>query len=296
MLPLEDQTRAAVEAEHAEELAVSRDLLQLALEMMGSKGNGQLSVPNTPVPGVTDRARALALGLFAKACRQFRGIILLAERGFGGEVAIFTRSLFDTTLAMNFIMNETVALKEGGKPFDPDPSRPLDTDLRTLLYIARSALMQDKRYREWSARPELHTIMHLRGTPEGIAAQTAAAREAVGEKWWNALKKGQAGLYVKDLADSLGALPYYVIFYGDQSEVAHAGDGLTYFNFEDDAHHASIDLCPSSDGVGVPLRVAEQVFISVLAGIHNRLKFGEAVEKKLDAIETRLGELSETRR
>jgi hypothetical protein len=289
MLPFEDQGRAEVEADHHKELAESRDLLRLALEMIGSDGQGGLRIPAEPVPGVTDRARSLALGLFAKACKQFRGIIILAERGFGGEVIVLTRSLFETTLAMNFIMNEVVALKREGKPFDPDPSRPLDTDFRTLLYCAHSAFTQGKRYRQWGERPELRPSMGLRGTPETIAAQTAAARDAVGERWWEALKGGQAGLSVRNLADSLGVLSYYLVIYGDQSEVAHAGDGLMHFDVEDDANRGSLDLCPSPEGVGGLLRLAGLVFLGTLTGIHNRLKFGDAVDKKLDGCAARLG-------
>ena len=51
------------------------------------------------------------------------GASILGERGFGAEVTVLTRALFETTLAMNFIMNETVCLKRDGKPFDPDPVR-----------------------------------------------------------------------------------------------------------------------------------------------------------------------------
>jgi hypothetical protein len=292
MLPFEDEAQADVKADHHKELDESKELLWLALEMIGSDGQGGLKIPDERVPGVTDRARFLALGLFAKACKQFRSIIILAERGFGGEVAVLTRSLFETTLAMNFIMNEKVELKQDGNPFEPDPSRPLDTDFRTVLYCARAALIQDKRYREWGERPELRASMGLRGAPEAIAAQTAEARNAVGEKWWKALKKGQqAGLSIKNLADSLGVLSYYITVYGDQSEVAHAGDGAMHFDLNDD-NRGSLDLSPSPDSIGGLLNIARLVFLGSLVGIHNRLKFGEAVEKKLDGFASRFNEPS----
>jgi hypothetical protein len=257
MLPFEDRARQDVEADHPKELAESRELLQLALRMIGSDGQGGLKIPGVPVPGVTDRARSLALGLYAKACKQFRGVIILAERGFGGEVTVLTRALFETTLAMNFIVNETVALVRDGKPFDPDPSRALTTDFRALLYGARAAFVQAKRYKQWSERPELTTSIHLRGDPSQIAAQTAAAKNAVGEKWWEALKGGQAGLSVRNLADSLGVLSYYLVIYGDQSEVAHAGDGFMHFDLGD----GSLDLAPAPDGIGGLLRLASLVLL-----------------------------------
>jgi hypothetical protein len=289
MLPFEDKARQEVEADHHKELAESRELLRLALDMIGSDDQGNLQIPSEPVPGVTDRARSLALGLYAKACKQFRGIIILGERGFGGEATVLTRSLFETTLALNFIMKESIALKRGGKDFDPDTSRPLTTDFRALLYCAYAAFMEAKRYRQWSERPELNSVMGLRGDPKVIAAQTAAAKAAVGENWWDAFKVGQAGLKIRDLADSLGVLSYYLTIYGDQSEVAHAGDGYMHFDVEDDGAHGSLDLSPSPAGIGGLLRLACLVFLGCPTGIHNRLKFGDAVDKTLDAFAAQLG-------
>src|SRR4051812_45067901 len=108
MLPFEDEARQDVEDNHHKELTECRELLRLALEMIGCDGSGNLRIPSTPVSGMGVIAKSLALGLFAKACKQFRGIILLGERGFGGEVTVLTRSLFETTLALTFIVNESV--------------------------------------------------------------------------------------------------------------------------------------------------------------------------------------------
>ena len=285
MLPFEDRARQDVEADYAKELAESRELLQLALCMIGSDGQGGLKVPSVPISGVTDRTRSLALGLYAKSCKQFRGISILGERGFGGEVTVLTRALFETTLALNFIMNETVALLRGRKAFDPDPSRPLTTDFRALLYGARAAFVEEKRHKQWSERPELLSSMHLRGDQQTIAAQTTGARRAVGEKWWGALKGGQAGLSVRDLADSLGVLSYYLVIYGDQSEVAHAGDGFMHFDLDDDG--GWLDLAPSPAGIGDLLRLAGLVFLGCLTGIHNRLNFGPEAESALNAFAER---------
>lgn len=287
MLPFEDRAHADVEANHPTALAESRELLQLALRMIGSDGQGGLRVPDALVPDVTDGARSLALGLYAKACKQFRGVLILAERGFGDEATVLTRALFETTLAMNFIMNDTVALKRDGKPFDPDPSRPLTTDFRATLYCAHAAFVQAKRYKQWSERPELAASMHLRGDPAQIAAQTAQAKGAVGEKWWDALKGGQAGLSVRHLADSLGVLSYYLMAYGDQSEVVHAGDGFMHFDLDDDG--GWLDLCPSPEGIDGQLRLAGLVFLGTLTGIHNRLNFGAEADAALDDFARRLG-------
>jgi hypothetical protein len=284
MLPFEDRARQDIEADYAKELAESRELLQLALSTIGSDGQRGIKVPSVLVPGVTERARSLALGLYAKACKQFRCIIILGERGFGGEVTVLTRALFETTLAAYFIMHETVALLRDGKAFDPDPARPLTTDFRALLYLAHAAFVADKRYKQWREHPELLSSIHLRGDQQTFAGQTMDARRAVGEKW-RAFKCGQAGLSVRNLADSLGVLSYYLVIYGEQSEVAHAGDGFMHLDLDDDG--GRMYLAPSAADIGDLLQLAGLVFLGCLTSIHHRLKFGPEAASALNAFAER---------
>jgi Family of unknown function (DUF5677) len=289
MLPFENDVRHEIETAFKKELAEARELLRLALDMLGSDGNGNLTVPSTRVPGVGDWARLLALGLHAKACKQFRTIIMVGEAGFGGEMTVLTRSLFETALAIEFIMKERVVLKRDGNEIDIDPSRPLTTDFRAQLYGARVALLTEKRLKDWDEYPELKEIKAILGNPADVAVQAAVAKSAVGEAWWKALKKGLAGLTVKALADSLGVLGYYVMIYGDQSEVAHAGDGFSHFDVADDGSHGRLDLSPSPDNIGRGLRLACLIFLGCLTSVHNRLQFGPTVDSVLDAFAARLG-------
>jgi hypothetical protein len=289
MLPYEDDARRDIQAAFPDELTESRKLMHLALDILGCDGKDKLDIPSTPVPGVTERARSLALGLYAKACKLFRTVILVGEAGFGGEMTILTRVLFETALALDLLLRESVTLKREGKDFDPDPTRPLTSDFRALLYFARAALMVDKRFREWGEHPELKECMSTLGNPKDIEDQTTAAKDAVGEAWWKALKKGQAGLTVKDLAYSLGLAPYHVMLYGEQSDVAHAEDAFDHFEVGDDGTHGSLALAPASEGIGRRLRLACLVFLGCLTTVHNRLQFGDAAESALNAFAKRLG-------
>lgn len=289
MLPFEDRARQDVAVHYQKELTECRDLLHLALEMIGCDGSGKLDIPATPIPGVGNEARSLALGLYTKACKQFRSIILLGESGFAGEMTVLTRALYETALVLEFLMKETVVLRTDGTEVTIDASRPLTTDFRAQLYSARAVLMAEKQLKEWSGRAELRASMAVLGDSEKITAQAAAARSAVGEAWWKALKKGPAGLTVKDFADSLGVPAYHVMVYGDQSEVAHAGDGFRHFDVAEDESQGYLDLSPSPDGVGGSLHLASLVFLGCLASIHNRLQFGQAVDAAIEAFATRLG-------
>ncbi len=289
MLPFEDEVRSEVKANAQKEVAEARELLRQALEMLGSDGNGNLRVTSSPVPGIGDLTTLLALGLYAKACKQFRTIIMVGEAGFGSEVTVLTRALFETALALEFLLKELVVLRRDGAEVDIDASRPLTTGFRAQLYGARAALMAEKRLREWGERSELSASMDILGDQATITAQATAARNSVGEAWWKALKKGPAGLTVKDLAASLGVASYYVMVYGDQSEVAHAGDAFSHFDVADDESLGLLDLSPSPEGIGGRLHLASLVFLGCLTSVHNRLQFGQAVDSALDAFAARLG-------
>ena len=131
--------------------------------------------------------------------------------------------------------------------------------------------------------------MHILGDPVGLVAQAAKARNAVGDLWWKALKRGPAGLSVKDLADSLGLIPYHVLTYGDQSEVAHAGDAFRHFEVAENEPQGVLHLGPSPERIGGRLNLACLVFLACLASVHNRLQFGQTVDSRIDAFAARLG-------
>jgi hypothetical protein len=196
MLAFENEVRQEIEITHHKELVEARELMQLALDMLGSDGDGNLKVPSKQIPGVGDWARSLALGLLSKACKQFRTIIMLGEAGFGGEMSVLTRSVFETVLTLEFLMREQVVLKRNSIEVDIDPTRILSTNFRTQLYGARTSLISEKQLKEWGEHPELKDSMAILGDPGVIAAQATAARNAVGEEWWKALKRGVAGLRI----------------------------------------------------------------------------------------------------
>src|SRR4051794_13147658 len=93
-------------------------------------------------------------------------------------------------------------------PIQDHPRHPIQDHriAQPLSLAAISAPLATRRKEcvRWSERPELATSMHLRGDPAQIAGQTAQAKSAVGEKWWDALKGGQAGLSVCGWGSSAG--------------------------------------------------------------------------------------------
>ena len=182
-----------------------------------------------------------------RACKLFRAVIILGERGFVGEVTVLTRSLFETTLALNFVMSETVTLKRDGKNFDPDPARPLTTDFRGL-YGSRSAFADEKRFghgtdgRNSGGNREARRPEGDRGRGGGGEGGGGGGMVAGTEAWY-------AGLSVKDLADSLGSFPTTSCSTAT-SRRWRTRAAFSHFDVSDDGSHGLLDLTPSPDGIG----------------------------------------------
>jgi hypothetical protein len=291
MLPFEDRVRKKIEEAFPDDLALCRDLLRFALDLLGCDSTGNLQIPSTPVPDVSNRARSLALGLYTKACKLFRSIMLLGEAGFAEELNILARSLFETALALEFILKPQVTLTCSGKAINVDPSKPLTSDFRALLYWSGVAFAEERRFKVFSDDPELLPYVTRFFDPVTTATDAESARCALGPLWSNYLKKnkrGLAGLSAKDLAISLGVGPYYAMVYGPQSDIAHAGDAFAHFVPPDGQSNGSLALAPTSDGMGGLLYLASRLFLGCLASIHNRLQFGPEAELRIGEFEKRL--------
>jgi Family of unknown function (DUF5677) len=289
MLPFEDRARQDIADTFSKELAACRDLLQLALDVLGCDNSGNLQIPSTSVLGVGEDARSLALGLYAKAIKQFRCMTLLGEAGFGSEVTVLTRTLFETALALEFVMKAEVTLKRGSKIVNFDKSRPLTTDFRAMLYAARVAFEAERHLKNLNANPVLGAHVGILENPMTIAANATAAKNAVGHLWWEQLKRGYAGLNVRDLAGSLGVGDCYELIYGPQSEVVHAGDAFGHFDVSNDQLHCLLALSPAPDEIGPRLQLASLIFLGCVASLHNRLRFGPNIESRINEFAKQLG-------
>lgn len=65
--------------------------------------------------GIDDSVVYVCLGLFVKACRQFRSVQRLCQAGLGSDAHALTRNLFETWLALMFVERRRVTLKQGKK-------------------------------------------------------------------------------------------------------------------------------------------------------------------------------------
>src|SRR5712692_3599688 len=129
MLPNDRANRALVRARCKKLLRQAADLHNFAVAVLqqsvasGEEQSG-LRIPNRQIDS---SVVFVTLGLYVKACKQHRSILLLARAGLGPDALAIARNLFETTLALTFILRKQVRLPR----FSAIRGRPLSTRFRT---------------------------------------------------------------------------------------------------------------------------------------------------------------------
>jgi hypothetical protein len=100
MLPEEEKARIEIERVLRAQLAEMRQTLELALAILPRDGKIRV----TKTRDVDGSVVTLALALYAKAIKTFRGIEILCEGGLGQDAISLLRVLLETTLAILFVL------------------------------------------------------------------------------------------------------------------------------------------------------------------------------------------------
>lgn len=297
MLPNEELVQCEVGTECGVELRICSDILHFALDnILATDEQGNLiKIPRRELSGLSQKSLDLVLGLFAKACKQFRTILLLAERGFGSEAVILSRALFETAVAIIFILKEKVELKRTDNNqriiYNPDPTKTLDSDFRALLYAGKITASYHNRYVDLAKKPELrHVLVNILPDSSKISKSVSQAESSIGNIWWNDMvrcKRYLANLSFKDICISLDVMAYHDICYGLQSDAAHASDGFDHFIMAEEK--TEFKLSPSTNNIAFILRsMVGPVFLAYIGIIHERIGLGDCVDRKLDDFRIRL--------
>jgi hypothetical protein len=104
-LPGEDELRETIRRDLATEFQVASDLLEIGI------GIFRPSLLPTPKEEMDQFETWICLGIVAKACRQYRGIVALAEIALGDVADSNGRMLAETMLAAEFLMRPTLVLR-----------------------------------------------------------------------------------------------------------------------------------------------------------------------------------------
>lgn len=205
---------------------------------------------------------SIILSLLAKGLKTSRAIRVVLLEGCGEDAAVLLRSLFETTVAVQWLTRE-------------------DTSNRVRLYAAHSAYRYTVMRREQAKTKGLEEVgsRHLPHAEAALEQWTqllgATAMSSV-KKHWSGLSDGLTGV-----CKQLDSLADYNTIYRDTSSYAHVSDPTSHFDPKDN----SLGVFKILPGTNECDRVAgvSVVCLHNLAGAVND-KFGLGLDSKLLAL------------
>jgi hypothetical protein len=287
MLPYEEEAKIEIAGRFQGEFSIAIDAFRLGLDVLGwgrgEDGSGLITVG--PARGLTDTTIGLSLGLFTKCLRQLRSIILLCGTGLVSDTDTLSRCLFESVLALHFLLRPRLTLRENGRVVTADPKRRLTTLFRSWLYLAHVAFKYERMNSSFRNTGRLKRLAKHLGDHAAAQMDAQEAESRIGSLWAERLRKrgNYAGVSIRDLADSLRVLHWYNAVYAFQSSVAHAGDALSFVDPPGaDQRDLLLGLSPDVEHVGQVLQVAVVLFLGALSIVNSRLKLG--FDERVDAM------------
>jgi hypothetical protein len=238
MLPDEVEARAKLMQVFEKEFAQMSELHDLSVSFVSFP----LKVASGPD---LDRSTAdVSLALYVKALRQFRAIQVLCEGGLGTDAWALARNLFETTLALCFVLQPRFRPKRGGRPLAAVKGKPLSRRFRARLYIANISFEKERTLSQWQKTRGLRRT--AKRAVRVIEERVKQAESVIGPEWTERLKRSRSysGLSIKDLAASLKLTTSYATFYRMASWPTHATDADMIFSQE-----STLDIAPSPRGI-----------------------------------------------
>jgi hypothetical protein len=193
-------------------------------------------------------AVTVTASLFTKACKTFRAIQFVAEGGLGQDAAVLARSLFETTVAMLFVMS--------GDRRKHAAMFAAHEDQRLLVLLEDAA-----------KKPGLQHV----GTAENVAKATAkveAWHEILAPDVVASVRWHWSGEKLEAAASKVGMAEGYTMMYRSTSSFAHVSDVTAHFFVKREADVPTLKLAPWDDQV---LRVLSSAIdlLRILASAFN---------------------------
>jgi len=268
MLPDEVEAREKLTQLFSSEFARMSELHDLAV--------GIVSFPLTieSAPDLDRSTADVALGLYVKALRQFRAIQLLCEGGLGTDAWALARNLFETTLALCFVLQPRFRPKKDGRQLPSVRGKPLSRRFRARLYIANVVFERERMLGQWQKTRGLRRTAK-RAARVAVEERVKQAEIVIGSEWADRLKRSRSysGLSIKDLAASLKLTTSYATFYRMASWPTHAADADMVFS-----QPATLDIAPSPRGIREAGNAASILLCRCVEIANDGLRLGRDVD------------------
>jgi hypothetical protein len=285
-LPGEDELCDVIRLQLSQEVRVTSDLLDVGT---GIFRQGVLPKPEGELEYLE---LWICLGLIAKACRQYRAIVALAEISLGDVAESNGRMLLETMLTTDFLLRPVVTLKRDGKPLPDVAGYPLTRVFRTKLYLAHDAASTLKTLKGMAAAgnhigPDAERALKLAEEDKNEHAKE------IGPVWAKRQEKGGTftGVKIRHLAESLDRLFLYQTFYGPACAGVHATNAARFVEpREQPGGRITFSTSSNTKGVAEALVFSSLAFLEVLTVTNERLGLG--IGEQLGALALRIQQMA----
>jgi hypothetical protein len=239
--------------------------------------------------------------LNVQALRLFRSVVDECQRCEGFSANILARSLYETLLAVRFILKQRlriIATGKNGKYRATLPSKgnrgtkldSLSREQRAQLYALHAAFAYDRMVRDLAKTPGLKRA-HKRLQARSAQTQQgqAALEQQIGPEWCSVLQNypyTYSGLKVAQLAevvDPNGRLrQWYVGPYGVQSGMVHAAAAHRHIELRTDGGW-DIAFQSSQQEIAGTLEIACMMLLACMFTLKDEARISQSAEPVFDA-------------
>jgi hypothetical protein len=263
MLPDEAVVTTEISTRYATQLKAMNDLHNAVVGMMTVD---QWTMPPSAIvkkPFTIDILR----GLLTKACKTYRSIQLLCERGLHEDANALVRVLLETTVAVLWILQRR---RKDKKTVALTPT----AHQRAITFHAYSMYQQLKMLKEWQKTPGLKRKAPKR-IVEQATKQIAELRVMLPagtdfESYWSG--KGNLPNTMKALKQDV----LYATLYRTTSATSHGSDLGAHFEYDPSTGHLIWQLPPRVNYVMGPSFIARELLWMLANRIDERLGLGFA--------------------
>ena len=247
MLPHEAGVTAGIATKYRAQLDAMTALHDAAISMMTA---GAWTIGK---PGLDRVVFETMMGLLTKACKTFRAIHILCERGLYEDAEALVRVLMETMVAVLFILQK--------KPRE-----------RACIYHAHGITQYIKVFKEWKTTPGLKrkaTKKIFKEATEALAVWMKKLPTGTDVKHhWS----GKGNL--REAVRALRADVMYATLYRFTSSISHASDFGAHFQIESASGDPIWEIEPKVQGFESPSYAARELLWNLANRIDERLGLG----------------------
>lgn len=237
---------------------------------------------------LNDKVLHVAMTLGNQAVRLFRSVIEECRRAEGMCGLILSRTLYETSVALDFVMAPTIHIRpvkgrndKSGKPkyhveVVKRGGKSLSREFRATLYMVSTALQEERQIQELSSVTGLRRF--ARSQQKKVNPKVIAAIErTLGPEWTSILreKSGYSGLSIAQTARLTGRTGevWYKVGYAVQCRASHAAEAWKYITVPDGQ---TVNATPFSDDsdIRTALYAATGFFLKTLLTLQTQIGFG----------------------